>query len=141
MNKCGKEIEQEQKNIYKFIYKFSKIYLVIASLLTIMTFLVPLSGKERKLPLLCYDLGNFLQTPIYQLVYMWQIICVIFITPFFTGVIILFFCLIGFCYCQTIMLKHAFMNIDFSNVEDKENEENAFQELKNYVDFHNRLIK
>lgn len=141
MNKFGKKVEEEQKKIYNFIYMCTKIYVSSALMLVFLTFLLPMFGKERKLPSKCYDWGHALDTPIYQLMFLWQFIDAVFITPFVVGNICLFSSLIAFCYCQMIMLKHAVENIDFSNMENKEKEGKIYLDIKTYMEFYCKLMR
>lgn len=136
----GGKTEAAQENIYNLLTKIFKIFMSTSGFLLLFVFIQPLFFKRRTLPLLCYQPINFLESPYYELVYIWQFSNCLFIFIFVISLSMTFYSALAFGFCQTMMLKESIINLKMET-QTKESEENCYKKMREYIEYHSKLLR
>lgn len=138
----GKHMEQK---LTKFLKKIKTGFYSMAAnglCLLILIYLTPfLFSKKRNLPLNCCTFINFLKSPLYEILFIWQFYCSLTISFFVCGIDFLFMSSLITGYCQIQMLKHELNNLKLEESHFQKNELKYYIKVKKLVQAHNNIIE
>lgn len=140
INHVGEGTAKKQRKYYGLVEKCFKLVLWSGFGAIIATFLEPIVRQERHLPMLFYHFVDFMETPFFQIGYLWILLNTMFVFSQIVGMDAIFYSLLCFVYCQVLMLKEALKNVDM-DYDNEEDEKKCFELLKNYVEYHSKLLK
>lgn len=135
-------MEQKQLEIYNQVLKAFKILFSLGMILLIASFIKPFFIKDRVLPYaICFHGEQFMQTPYYEIMFLWQFANAYIIITMVFGFDSLFISNLAFGYCQMLMLKHELTNLKIQSTDHNLDEDNYFTKMKEYVCLHCRILK
>lgn len=141
MNYCGPKIEKQQMKIYQILLKYHKTLASFGCISFVAVFGFPLFRNEKKLPNQIYEFTNLTQSPIFELLYLWQFLgsCILNILIF--GYDCLLLGLLMFAYNQTMILKYDTRKILCRKIITNMDEHKMFAELRENIILHYRIIR
>lgn len=136
IDKFGEELRDRIQGIIDTEVKWIKRIAGFVIFSITVSFVKPLFAYPRTLPLLCYGIVDISDTMNYWLMYLWQMFLMYMQTILLVGWNAMFVSFSTYLVTQFSMLKHAFRTLS-SEVD----EIRCYENLKEYVDYHNQLLE
>lgn len=134
----GAEMERTLTSMYRIIAKNFKIFFGCAAIASTLISFRPILTFQRQLPILAYNVIDFNQSPVYEIMYIWHCVYSYFITTFIVGFDGLFFVLCTCAVGQLTLLKHALRNLKGPMVH---NHVICRRYIKTYVRHHDFILQ
>lgn len=123
------------------VRKSFKIFIYITFSCAVIMLARPLLLKERRYPLMTYDIFDKYNLKNYIFIYCWQITTFVFGANMLFAVDGLYILFVTNVYIQLEMLIYCFSTIDQSTIHSQEDEDICYRKIILYVRHHNTILR
>lgn len=141
LNYAGDQLKKTQIKVYNFVYACCLSIIIMAGLAFSIIFILPLLSHNRQLPFLFYHFIDYKTSPYFQFMNLITFFNSFIIFCFLNGLYCMLYGKLAMVYCEMLMLKKLFRDVNMEQITSKKKEEEYFNQIKNYIIHHVNILK